>query len=506
MAESNDFARPKNVDTPTMVIPLASSYNERGILGLTNTVTNLFDQRKINSVYEPVTNSITGNKTLYLVKRPGVDDSGQTYGTTGQVAYLVHRAPGVYGSSTSAWVFSTDTNDQNVSDTAGTTTIVAVAGTHPAYVDHVAVGYADTVLLQTRVAATGAQRAFYSTTRATWTEITDTDFTGLAHRGKMESIDGFTFMADNTYKAIYNSDINSLSVWPADNYIIKQITQDDMQGLAKLGLKLIAFGSETAEVFMNAGNDVGSPLVRTKESARVGLDNQLVDGYTHYYTDIQGKIYFIGREAGGISLALWMYDGERFEEVSNIMINKILTENSGSNFSVNKAMFHGKQAVIIALSATTAATQRSLLFFPEWKEWFEWTSTKWTPVNNGEWYLGVGANQHKLYRISRATSNWEDAGTAYTMTHQFKLPSENGNARKFMSMFGVVGDTARSASSLGVQFSDDDWTTFQTARNIDMTSTAKKITGCGSYQQRGVRLTHTANLDCRLESALIRLK
>ena len=60
-----------------------------------------------------------------------------------------------------------------------------------------------------------------------------------------------------------------------------------------------------------------------------------------------------------------------------------------------------------------------------------------------------------------------------------------------MDMFGVIGDTARSASSLNVQFSDDDWQTLSAARTIDMTSGDKMLTRCGSYKDRGVRLADT---------------
>src|SRR3990167_5049680 len=73
---------------PSLGLPLGASYNARGIAGFTNTITNAIDQRKINSIYEPVKNATTGGVTLYLAKRPGVADVGSTYGTTGQVAYL----------------------------------------------------------------------------------------------------------------------------------------------------------------------------------------------------------------------------------------------------------------------------------------------------------------------------------------------------------------------------------------------------------------------------------
>lgn len=491
--------------TPNLRLNLATSYNARGIQGFTNVVTNALDQRKINSIYQPITNAVTGGQTLYLAKRPGSDNSGQTYGASGQVAYLVHHAPATFGSGTDVWVFSTNGNDIRASNTTTTTVIQTTAGVHPAYVDRTAISNSDTVVVQLRNGSTGAQRVYYSTAIGTFTEISDTDFTGLSHRGKMEFIDGFGLIADNTAKAIYNSDLNTLSAWSADNYLAKQIVQDDTQGLARLGQQLICFGTETAEVFFNRGYDVGSPLGRLPEYfSRIGLDSQIVAGYTHYYATLQNRIYFVGREAASISLGAYMYDGAKFEKVSTPAIDAILTENSGSNFSVNKITFSGKEAIAFALDATTAATQRWLMFFPAWKEWFEWQSTVFTPVNNGEWFLGTGTNQHLLRRLSRSTSNWQDAGTDFTWTHQFKLPSK-GNKRQFMSMFGVVGDTARSASTLNVAFSDDDWQTIKAARTIDMTSANKMLTRCGSYRSRGVRLTHTANLDIRLEQAVARV-
>ena len=494
-------------DEPNVTIPLAASYDTRGIQGFTNAVTNALDQRKINSMYEPVNNAVTGKLTLKLVKRPGVDDSGQTYGASAQVGYLVHHAAGTFGSGTGVWVFSTSGNDNRASSTATTTTIVSTAGVHPAYVDRTAISNTDNVVVQLRNGSTGAQTVWYSSAIATFTQITDGDFTGLTHRGKMEFLDGFAFVADNTGKAIYNSNLNSLSAWSADAYITKQIVQDDVQGLARLNRQLLCFGSETVEVFQNIGNDVASPLGRIPERfARIGLESQIVAGYTHYYATLGNSLYFVGKEASGVTLAAYVYNGERFEQISNAAVDKILTENAGSNFSVNKVMFQGKEAVAFALDATTAATQRWLMFFPAWKEWFEWQSTMFTPVNNGEWFLGTGSNQHKVKRISRATANWQDDGTNFTWTHQFKMPLQKGNARKRMPMFGVVGDTARSASSLNVAFSDDDGQNFSTARVIDMTTAEKRLARCGAFKNRTVRMTHTANLDVSLTAVVARVE
>jgi hypothetical protein len=64
------------LDKPNLELPLAASYNSRGVAGFTNTVTNSLDQRKVNAVYELYKNPLTGKDTLYVVKRPGVADVG----------------------------------------------------------------------------------------------------------------------------------------------------------------------------------------------------------------------------------------------------------------------------------------------------------------------------------------------------------------------------------------------------------------------------------------------
>lgn len=497
-----------SVDTPNLVIPLASSYNERGIAGFANTFTGGIDQRKINSFYEPIKNAVTGVATLELVNRPGVTKSASTHGTSGQVAYLIIGAAGQSGISALPWVISKASNDIRASSSAATTVIVNSATHIPAYVDKTLISGTEYVVLQTQVDQNTAQRAFYSSAIASWTEITDSDFTGLVHAGKMEFMDGWAFILDNMNR-VSNSDINSLGSWTAGNFITKQIKQDYPRGLAKLGQRIIAFGDETMEVFVNGGNPSGSPLQVVKDAfQRYGLIGTYVGnpGVTNYYATLGARMYFIGRQAGGsYSVGLFAYNGSTVEKVSTPNIDKILASLPNYNaYSVVSVGFNGKEAIAIAIDAQSATTQRWLMFFPEWNDWFEWNSTVFMPMNASEFFLGVGTNQHKVYFFNN-TDNWQDDGTDYVMTHQFKLPKKD-TARAFMSMCGVKGDTARVASTLNVEFSDDDWQTFQSARAIDMTKIKKQLTRCGSYFDRGVRLTHTGNSECRIESFFARVE
>ena len=483
---------------PNLVLPLGASYNARGIAGFSNTVTNAIDQRKINSIYEPVKNATTEGVTLYLAKRPGVADVGSTYGTTGQVAYLWDIAAGApTTAAANRWVFSTSGDDIRASDTSTTTVVATAAGYAPAFVDKTSISGADTLVVQLRNAS-GTQTAWYSTAIGTFTQISDSDFTGLAHQGKIEHVNGFPFVG--TRNRIYNGDINTLATWNAASYIDRQAMQDIGTGIAKLGKLIVSFGTATTEIYQVTGSPVFSPLEYVA-SLDYGMPSTIVTGMRHYSTTIAGRLYWRGSNPIGV----FAFNGQTVEKVSTVAIDKILAERQ--HYNVSTISFQGQQAVAICLDLPDAATQRSLLFFPAWNDWFEWSSTVFIPQSSQrleDVCLGVGANQHKLYAMSSAADNWQDAGTSFALTHQFKLPAK-GNSRNVMAWFGVKGDTARSALSLNVEFSDDDWQTFSTARAIDMTSARKTITRCGAYSDRGVRLSYTGALQVRLESALARI-
>lgn len=483
--------------SPNVVIPLVTTINTRAIYGDDNLFTDGLDQRKINSIYEPEQNAASGKGTIYLAKRPGVAAFSSSYGITGQAAYLMEVAPAATAlTEANHWVFSTSSNDVRVSDTSTTTVIFTSANYIPVYVDKGLVSATDTVLLQARNTSTNVQRAWYSTTIATWTEITDVDFTGLTVKGKMQLMDGYAFALSSTNR-IYNSDLNTLGTWGSTSYIIKQMTQDIPVGLVKLNKFLIAFGHHTMEVFHNAGNATGSPLELIPDKSRVGVGIDSVEGASmrNYYAIHNNLLFFIGNNPKG----LYVYTGEQIEKVSSTAVDKVL--NSSTIYNVSKVVFSGKAAIALTLTVPTTAAQRMLLFFPDWKDWFEWTSDIFQPVTSpriGHTMLGSGNNGHKLYKISMAADNWQDAGTDYTQTHQFTLPKQGNNIKR-MSMCGVVGDTSRSASSLGVAVSDDDGVTWSTARNIDMTSLAKMLHNLGAYRERHIRLTHTGNEGNRLE-------
>src|SRR3990167_5059856 len=139
---------PARVDKPNLSVPLALSYNERGVRGFQNTVTNQNDQRKVNVYYEVTKNSLSGEGNLALVVRPGVADVGTTFGDSAKVTQLLSRPTGTSTGNADFWIYSTSSDSIIVASSSQTTTFHAAANYRPTYVDKVAVNNTDNIVLQ----------------------------------------------------------------------------------------------------------------------------------------------------------------------------------------------------------------------------------------------------------------------------------------------------------------------------------------------------------------------
>jgi hypothetical protein len=261
------------------------------------------------------------------------------------------------------------------------------------------------------------------------------------------------------------------------------------------------------EGFYNAGNTLGSPLGRIPQMhTEIGMVStvQAAPIGTHYYCNIAGKLFFVGRYANNAGCGLFVFDGYNFDKISSNYIDKILTEKSDSIYSVSKVTFHGQIMVAICFTAASASTQISLMFSPDWKEWFEWTSTVFSPVNSGKYFLGVGSNANRIYSFT-SSDNWQDDGTSYQFLTQFRLPS-NGSTKKSMLMYGVDADTDTSANTISVDVSDDDCQSFYSLQPIDLTWERKVNFRGGSYTRRHVRLSATDARPKRIANFIARIE
>jgi hypothetical protein len=507
---------------PNLTFPLAYSYDGRGINPNT-TMLNGQDQRKVNCLYQTITNSFTGAKENIIVKRSGCSPYQDALnGTTTQVQYSITR--GCAGSNIT--LVGAQDGSGNIVVLQATDVIADVSATIdtdadlvPGYLVKGSPAGPDVVVLQltekyvagTNPAVTMADNFYYTTDNDTWTNITDVDFVGAtdAVLGECVIMDGYMFVLKSDNK-IQHSDHNDITSWEASSIIAKTIIQDIPVGLARFRNQILAFGSESVEVFYNKGNTTGSVLERLPHlSAKVGLKNLSHGKYT---AEIGSRLYFLGGESGSADStisSLYAYDGSRFEKIYSSILDRILK----SNIVYNMGAFPwaDKHAIYMQLTPSTSTTgHRWLVFCPDDNEWFEWTSDVFQPINNGISFCGgskSGATTCNSVYLGDLVAGQDSAAVGggtmvnYPFTLQFKLPVEDGLPHT-IPYFGLIGDTNTTETLLTIEKSSDDYQNFTNVGNIDLSKKRKIKYGLGMFQSAPiVRLSYTGANTVRLSKA-----
>jgi hypothetical protein len=173
------------------------------------------------------------------------------------------------------------------------------------------------------------------------------------------------------------------------------------------------------EVYVNAATATFSPLAMVSAHG-YGLASTVVTGQRHYTAVVDERLYWVGSNPNGV----FAYNGQTYREG----VEPLHRQDPGRAAVLLRRRsigWQGQRAVVIGLDLPTPPTQRALLFFPRWNDWFEWSSTVFIPQTSPRLEsvcLGVGSNQHKLYALAQTSDNYQDAGTDFTDTIQFRLP------------------------------------------------------------------------------------
>lgn len=475
---------------PNLRVPLAIPYDQRGEAGYTRAQAG-YDQRKVNAYYEFAQNAITGAESLILSKRPGVTlDGGATFGVNTQVPYLCipDNAGGAYPT-----LFVKDGNITKSVTSGSSVTILNNANYAPNFVSKTNLSGTTTYVAQLRLStpAGNAQRMFYSSTLASWTEIVDAVFAAIAHCGKVIHMNGRMFVLGPT--GIWGSDLNTVATWSASNFAPKSIEQDFSMGLMAFNGRVMALGEETCEFFYYGDTSFGSQLLPMPNSfQRVGLgrmayiDNSRID----YSVVLGDRLYFIGRFSKSNSNSLIAFDGARFEKVSGNYEQKLI--NFDRAYGLQVVTFFGRNAVAIMSTPPGTSPAKWLMFFPDTKAWFEWESTVFCPINSGNWFAGVANPESLFYYPSEL---YQDNGGNYQFLTQFR-PQFADDEWKTMPECGVIGDNF--TGSLNVALNTAGEATFTPVGAIDMSQRRKAIPGCGGFNDCLVQLEYTGDQPVRL--------
>ena len=483
-------------------IPLAGSIVNRN----SNPESFINEGQRFTNCYPEVTqNPVTGQSSLALYKRlgyTGTNNAPASYAGLGGAFVWSggNRAVFPYLNGTTLAVY-----DSNLAIVGAT--ITNVSGwpliTETTYNNKA------TLTMTLRKSTDSLQHAYYfSEGDVSWTEITDTDYpvnqgTPLTTVGRIVHLDGFAFIID-TKGQIWNSNLNDITTWTATGFITAQSSPDSGAGLAVTKNIVVAFGSGSIEFFQNAGNATGSPLTRIA-SAAINIGSTTVGtGFNPSHIEIGDSVYFFGTGSDSGQTGVYRLTGTSLQKISNPAIDKLILENVSSDVYGWAGTFksHGMTHLLMYTGGTGNAPCYCLETGVWWYFTCGDTNTIRSCVDLGtKSYLTGGTR--KLYTMDSGSPVFTDDGSTMTMSIQTQNIDHGTRNRKFYKSAEIIGDIRSTAGNTTISYSDDDYQSFSTARNVDMSSdppARPKLYRLGSGRRRAWKVEDTVDAPFRAEA------
>lgn len=475
----------------TNALDSSSGYVGAGIVGImivgkTTASTNK-DQRFSNSFLRTITDAATGQQRRKRIKRAGYGVSNTPASGNVGSAILVWTGSGA-GTDVITAFGSTNSTLYN-----STTSLGAITGKARAITETKIGAVAQTPTLV--VPSNDNTAWYYDSGVGVMTKITDADFpgnAGLTTVGSFAHIDGFAIIMTSDAR-LWASEANTLTSWVATSFDTAGKIPDKGIGCATQGSDVLAFGQQSVQIYKNAGL-TPFPLVsyRTEKVGAVSGDA---------IAEIGGTVFFCGSAPEG-GLSVYQYN-VNLNRVSTPEVDSILILAGASNISLTTKTEMGLHFVIVNASSV------SMVYCIEEKTWDEWSSTvrlwyKCAGVSIGgtmvNYSISDQSTSGKVYIQNNASLVFTDAGTTYTMRAQLANMDFGTKRTKFWHEVELVADVEDSASAATLSYSDDDYNTYTTWGDLDLSEARPRATRLGSSRRRAWVITHSANTPASIEA------
>ena len=312
-------------------------------------------------------------------------------------------------------------------------------------------------------------------------------------------IDGYIVLARASSVDVYTCDLDSPTLWSAENFLSAEMFPDSVVALARQNNQVIVFGTSSIEFFYDAANASGSPLSRN-DSTTIQI------GTAAPYCIYQNERYcaYVSQSDSG-GRAVWVIEGFQPKKVTDEYIERILdSEVDMSDCRGFGLRTKGHMFYVVNLKTIG----RTLVYDFDEKLWHEWSSNStgshavfgcdYMSDNSTGMAFLLHSSNGTLYKLD--PSVYTDDGTTILcelVTNKYDMDTYN---RKFMSSLKIVGDRYSSANSVVVYWSDNDYQTWSNAKTIDLTDDFPAFHRLGSFRRRAFKLTHATNNPFRVES------
>lgn len=304
-------------------------------------------------------------------------------------------------------------------------------------------------------------------------------------------MDGYLFVAKAGTADVYNSNLDDPSLWTAGDFITAEMYPDKLTALSKNNNYLYAVGSNSVEYFYDAANATGSPLARHDSAVQ-----QFGTPAPGSVVPTENEVIMIGQTGNG-GYTVWTIEGFKEKEISTPSIRGVLHA-EGANL-VNALAFcirvASQKLYVIML------TLRTLVYSFETHMWTEWSSGTTGSIGFIGSHGADGANgvPHILNRAGGAVytmseSVFTDAGTGFRCEIVTAKEDFDSINRKTMSRLAIIGDVPDAAgvdNDVSIEWSDDDYVSWSTARTLSFNFDFPVLRQLGTFRRRAFRIRYS---------------
>jgi len=364
-----------------------------------------------------------------------------------------------------------------------------------------------TVTTTTQVYVSNGSEGAYKNGGAAFAKITDANYPTLTLNGSA-FLNGYLYVLDPNGAVWGTPNQNNFAVWSATNVINAWGTPGAPIAIRRYLNEVIVFKTFTCEVFYDAGNSVGSPLLPVQQ---INIKWGCVNPNT--IVTIDDDILWVGNSESGLNAVIRMNQFNA-QPVSTQQVDRLISANGQTGSVI------GAQA---AFSCNMGGNKFYCLSYVQNQNGVTSLLILAYNLGTGEWSTfntGLAQNntypQSPIYPLASSNNSVSDFqeilfndGELFTIddsvtvdtSNLTKLPitmrlrtdnfTANTTLRKMVSGLRVRADQ-RAASTLRIRWSDDDYQTWSTWRSIDLSKSPAQLPGLqGTFTKRAYEIEYS---------------
>jgi hypothetical protein len=308
-------------------------------------------------------------------------------------------------------------------------------------------------------------------------------------------LNGYLLIVKSATADIYNSDNNDPLAYTPGSFINAEIEPDQLKSITKLNNYIAVLGSNSIEYFYDAGIATGSPLQRNEPPVK-----QI--GYVTGLAQQNNRSYFVGSEKNG-TVDVYMLEDLKVTSLGHAGIKRYLSSYAAdyvANIFGAIAMCNGTSWYILSDTVRTDVLEL------ETQLWSQWASPSATafPIKysfpyaapNGTRNLFILSTSLAIFNLD--ANQGQDNGSNFTVT-VITAPEDFGTLNwKNMHRLVVWADYPTATLPVDIQWTDDDYQTYNTAQSIELFQDLPCIYQLGGFRQRAFKITYTGSLPLRV--------